>query len=167
MPVYIRMEDTVRVTCYPRHSCSDHTTITGTSPRAAVRRKNELIWNVTRSIFPEPATTTILFYDYGAAHYYPRSPQEDWLTVTAPGTLSAAWKEPGLGYRPPPGWLAGAGHGTLTESFANDTVFTTSLYEVHQMELTRTKFTVVAEVCRPPSPSSLSPPPHTAILHNH
>lgn len=83
-----------------------------------------------------------------AAHYYPRSPREDWVTVTGPGTVGPTWKGEGPGYHAPPGWVSGAGHGTFDESFAQEIPFSTSLYEIHQLELTRTKFTVVAESAR-------------------
>jgi hypothetical protein len=45
--------------------------------KAAVRRKNELIYNTSRAVFPDPKVI-IMFYDWGAAHFYPRSPREDW-----------------------------------------------------------------------------------------
>ena len=122
--------------------------VDGSSTRAAVRRKNELIYNVSRAVFPDKAVTTIIFYDYGAAHFYPRSPRKDWTTVTAPGKVGPSWQDPGNNYHAPQGWVSGAGHGTFTESFAQEIPFSTSLYEIHQSALSRTKFTVVAESAR-------------------
>ena len=114
------------------------------------RRKNELIYNVVRSAFPDK-TTVLMFYDYGASEYYPRSPEEDWLTVTCPGKVTA-WQSdarvpPGT-YRAPPGWITGINHATYDESFAQDIPFAFSAYSVDQPALTRAKFAVTAESAR-------------------
>lgn len=118
--------------------------------KAAVRRKNELIYNLVRSHFPNRSQTVIIFYDYGASEYYPRSPREDWLTVTAPGTVTAWSPNPprdGM-YHAPAGWVTGINHATFDESFAQEIPFSFSAYAVHQSELTRTKFIVTAESAR-------------------
>ena len=126
----------------------------------------ELIYNVSRAAFPD-SSTKIIFYDCehsplcprvsalttpcpsdGASHFYPRSPREDWLTVTAPGTAGASWSSAAPGFRAPQGWVSYLGHATFDESFAQEIPFSTSLYEVHQQALSLEKFSVTAEAAR-------------------
>ena len=38
------------------------------------RRKNGLIYNLVRRHFPDSEQTVIVFYDYSASEFYPRSP---------------------------------------------------------------------------------------------
>lgn len=37
----------------------------------AIGRKNELIYNLTRDIFPDPSKTTIMYFDFAAASWLP------------------------------------------------------------------------------------------------
>jgi hypothetical protein len=72
------------------------------------------------------------------------------LTVVGPGKVGPSWQPTSRPHHHsvPPGWITGLGHATFTESFAQEIPFSASLYEIHQLALTRTKFTVTAESAR-------------------
>ena len=128
--------------------------------KAAIRRKNELIYNLTRDAFPLAPLTppgsgaarkdrhgasvgpTIMFYDYGAAYWYPRSDKQYWQTLSAPGTWTP-WTPAPTAARAPAGWLI-SGVGTYDESFASEVPFCMSLYELDQPAFTRLKYSVTA-----------------------
>lgn len=110
--------------------------------KTAIRRKNELIYNVTREAFPATSQgpgPTIMFYDYGAAYWYPRSEPQYWQTLSAPGV----WTPWNGADHAAAGWLI-SGIGTYDESFASEVPFCTSLYELDQPAFTRQKYAVTA-----------------------
>jgi hypothetical protein len=95
--------------------------------KAAVRRKNELVYNTTKRVFPG---AEVIFYSYGEPWYYPFN-----IKTTCCTNLD--------GKIPVPGWCTEK-HGTYTESFSKDVPVTLSMYEVYEPEFTRQKFIYAA-----------------------
>jgi hypothetical protein len=57
----------------PSYDTPGYSTPSGLAIMAAIKRKNELIYNVTRAVFPwtEKTPTTILYFDYAHAFWIP------------------------------------------------------------------------------------------------
>ena len=91
--------------------------------KAAVKRKNELVYNTTRSVLGK---VDWIVYSYG---------EPWWMPYNIKGTCCTNI-DPQI---PVPGWCTEK-HGTFTEVFSREVPLTASLYEVYQPEFTRQKF---------------------------
>ena len=93
---------------------------TGSTPEyiAALTRKNELVYNATRRMFPS-LDVKIVFYDRGAVHSYPEMNTTECIPELSPGRPVAS--------NLPPGFCVAAGF-SYRERFDKGDPFATSLY---------------------------------------
>jgi trehalose/maltose hydrolase-like predicted phosphorylase len=110
----------------------------------AIRRKNELVFNVTRDVFPNESQTTILYFDFGAASWLPTGSTDGCYNLQGNG-VTACSNYPGSC---PDGWCTGLGF-TFNESFVKgDAGFagaSVNLYEAYEPQFTRQKFDKTAQ----------------------
>lgn len=104
----------------------------------AITRKNELVYNATRAVFPSSSEVTIVFYDRGAVHSYPEMnttqcvPREqDGRPVVPRGAL-------------PPAYCISTGF-SYRERFESSSPFTTSLYALPEQQTMRDMFRLTSD----------------------
>jgi hypothetical protein len=98
----------------------------------AVGRKNEIIFNLTRNVFP---STMVNFYAYGGSGWHPMAYNRDCYNLIGCSVLYPQ--------RCPDGWCMDAGTGTYKESFVHDPFFSgfdAVMYRIYEPELSRTIF---------------------------
>jgi hypothetical protein len=128
--------------------------------RAAVQRKNELTYNLTRELYPDPSQTTITYYGRGTALWTPNQPDKtpppNCPNLTLPDVGCTQCYCEGLLKgcdQLPTGWCLNQNTRykpifSFTERFDASSPFSTSLYEVAEPKLMQEQFAYTAALAK-------------------